>query len=324
MSPTRVQRVLVIQPAFLGDVVFTSALVDALAERCEVDVCVTPRGRDAALAMPRAAQVLVFDKGGEDRGPLGLLRAARRIALRGHDAAVLPHVSLRSALLARLSRIPRRIGFRGAPGSLFYTERVPVAGRAVLEREAALASALGAAARPMRIAVRPEWDPGPLPDRFVAFCLGSEWETKMWPPERFAALADELQARGLTPVLLGAGRERPLAEAVQRSARAPCLDTTGNPIGEAIAILSRARLCVGGDSGLVHAARALGVPTVALFGPTSPDALAFAGRQRAVSLGLDCSPCSDHGQRRCPLGHHRCLRDLDAERVARECDAVLA
>jgi heptosyltransferase-2 len=194
----------------------------------------------------------------------------------------------------------------------------------VLEREAALGSALGAAARPMRLVPRPEWNAASLPDPFAALCLGSEWATKVWPPERFAALADELQARGLSPVLLGAAGERSLAEAVQRSARTRCLDTTGNSIGEAIAILARARLCVGGDSGLVHAARALGVPTVAVFGPTWPGLHAFAARQRAVSLGLECSPCSDHGQRRCPLGHHRCLRDLDAQRVARECDAVLA
>jgi heptosyltransferase-2 len=316
--------VLVVQPAFLGDVVFTSALVDALAQRYEVDVCVTPRGRDVALAMPGAAEVFVFDKRGEDGGVGGLLRAARRIAGRRHAAAVLPHVSLRSSLLTRLARIPRRIGFRRAPGSIFYTDRVAGDGATVVEREAALGRLLGAEPRPMRIAPRPEWSAGNLPERFAALCVGSEWETKMWPPERFGRLADELQERGLRPVLLGAAREKPLAQAVQRAARASCIDTTGNSVGEAIGILARAQLCVGGDSGLVHAARALGVPTVAVFGPTSPDRHGFAGRQQAVSLALDCSPCSEHGQRICPLGHHRCLRDLAAERIVAACDAVLA
>jgi heptosyltransferase-2 len=314
-------RVLVVQPAFLGDVVFTSALVDSLAERYEVDVCVTPRGRDAALAMPRVSQVLVFDKRGADRGVRGLLRVARRIAERRHDVAVLPHASLRSALLARLARIPRRVGFRGAPGSFLYTERIRTDAATVLEREAALARALEAEPRPMRIAPQPS--DAELPQRFAALCIGSEWETKIWPAQRFGELADELQARGLAPVLLGAAREKPLAEAVQRAAKASCRDTTGNTVGEAIAILARAQLCVGGDTGLVHAARALGVPTVAVFGPTSPARHQFAPNQRAVSLGLDCSPCSEHGQRKCPLGHHQCMRDLDAGRVASACDAVL-
>ena len=85
-----------------------------------------------------------------------------------------------------------------------------------------------------------------------------------------------------------------------------------------------AHFSVGGDSGLVHAARAMGVPTVALFGPTAPLVHELGPKERAVTLGLDCSPCSAHGQRRCPLGHHRCLRDLPAGLVLEHCEAVLS
>lgn len=100
-------RVLVVQPAFLGDAVFTSALVDALAERfAEVDVLVTPRARDVAEAMPRAAKVQVFDKRGADGGLTGLWRSARRLRARGYEAAALPHRSVRSALLALAAGIP--------------------------------------------------------------------------------------------------------------------------------------------------------------------------------------------------------------------------
>jgi heptosyltransferase-2 len=158
----------------------------------------------------------------------------------------------------------------------------------------------------------------------AALCIGSEWETKIWPAQHFADLADRLAERGLTPVLLGGPRETVLAEAVQARAGARCLDTTGNPLGEALAILARSAVVVGGDTGLVHAARALGAPTVALFGPSPMAAHEMEKRQRAVSLKLDCSPCSAHGQRHCPLGHHRCMRDLSAEMVLAHCDAVLA
>ena len=137
-------------------------------------------------------------------------------------------------------------------------------------------------------------------------------------------LADRLAERGLHPVLLGGPGEKTLAEAVQARAGARCLDTTGNPVGEALAILARSAVCVGGDTGLVHAARALGVPTVAVFGPTTPSAHEMGRRERAFALGIDCSPCSAHGQRRCPLGHHRCLRDLTPERVLDACESVLA
>jgi len=159
-------------------------------------------------------------------------------------------------------------------------------------------------------------------EKLAAVCLGSEWATKIWPSLHVADLVRRLAASGLRPVLLGGPRERALARDVVGAG--PCIDTTGNPVGEALAILSLSTLAIGGDTGLVHAARALGVPTVAVFGPTSSDVHVFGARDRAISLGLSCSPCSVHGSRRCPLGHHRCLRDLDPDRVAAACAEVLA
>jgi heptosyltransferase-2 len=326
----RVGRVLVVQTAFIGDVVFSSALVEALADRfAEVDVCITPRAHDVVLAMPRASAAQVFDKRGQDKGLGGLWRTARRLRDRRYDVAVLPHRSPRSATLALLAGIPRRIGFAGALGSPFYTERVAAPAGTFLQREAALARAAGAEARPMRLVARPEWV-GAAADRLegatavVSLCVGSEWETKIWPAQQFADLADRLAERGMSPVLLGGQRETVLAEAIQARAGTRCIDTTGNPVGEALAILARSKLVVGGDTGLVHAARALGVPTVVLFGPSSAAVHEIGSRQRAVSLGLECSPCSAHGQHQCPLGHHRCMRDLTAETVLAHCDAVLS
>jgi heptosyltransferase-2 len=322
------RRVLVIQTAYLGDTVFTSALVQALAARwpgAEIDLCVTPRGQDVARAIPSVGFAHVYDKRGADAGFRGLRRLADRLATRQYHLAVLPHRSLRTALLARMAGIPERVGFARTAGSVLYTVRVPSREKTFLAREADLARALGAAPGEMSLRPRPEWLASAREclgasagDRLAAVCLGSEWETKIWPAPRVASLVRLLAARGFRPVLLGGPRERAMA----REVNGGCIDTTGNPVGEAIAILSMSALAVGGDTGLVHAARALGVPTVAVFGPTSPSVHVFTPRQRAVSLGLSCSPCSAHGSRRCPLGHHRCLRDLDADRVAAACQEV--
>jgi heptosyltransferase-2 len=324
-------RLLVIQTAYLGDTVFTSALIQSLRRHwpsAEIDLCVALRGRDVARAIPGVGFVHVFDKRGADRGWSGLRRVAARLATRQYPLAVLPHRSLRTALLARLAGIPRRVGFADAAASLLYTERVRVRARTFVEQEAELARHLGAAPAGMALAPLGEWVAaarGALgqaaSEKLVAVCLGSEWETKIWPAQRVQGLVRLLAREGLRPVLVGGPRERELAGEV--GAAGGCIDTTGNPVGEALAILSMSALAVGGDTGLVHAARALGVPTVAVFGPTSPSAHAFGPRERVVSLGLPCSPCSVHGSRKCPLGHHRCLRDLDPDRVAAACREVL-
>jgi heptosyltransferase-2 len=236
---------------------------------------------------------------------------------------------MRTALLARLARIPERVGFAGGAASLLYTVRVASGEKGFLRREADLAAALGASASAMRLVPRDEWVSaaraalGPVAARRIAaVCLGSEWATKIWPARHVADLVRRIAALGLQPVLLGGPRERDLAREV--GAAAPCIDTTGNAVSEALAILSLSALAVGGDTGLVHAARALGVPTVAVFGPTPPDVHLFGPRERAVSLRLSCSPCTVHGSARCPLGHHRCLDDLGAEQVALACREVLA
>lgn len=323
-------KVLVVQTAWLGDTVFTSALAAALGRlwpRASLELCVAPRGRDVALAMPAVSQVHVFDKRSADKGFAGLRRMATVLRERRFDLAVLPHRSPRTALLARLAGIPERVGFEGPLASFLYTARVRTTAAGFLEREADLAAFFGATPSPMLLEARPEWleaaqrrlGPG---GPFAGICLGSEWETKIWPDARMTAFAVMLRDRGLSPVLLGGPKERETARKI--SAAVDCIDTTGNTVGEALAILSRCAVAAGGDTGLVHAARALGTPTVAIFGPTTPDVHRFSPRERAVSLRLACSPCSVHGQRRCPLGHHRCLRDLDEALVAAACAEVRA
>jgi heptosyltransferase-2 len=102
------------------------------------------------------------------------------------------------------------------------------------------------------------------------------------------------------------------------------IDTTGNSIAEALALLARCDLVVGGDTGLVHCARALGRPSVLIFGPTDPSRHVFGDQERPVRIEIECSPCHDHGPERCPLGHHRCMADLEVDAVERQARALLA
>jgi heptosyltransferase-2 len=328
------QRVVILQTAFLGDTVFTSALAGGLRARwpqAELDLCVAPRGRDVAAAIEGVAQVIVFDKRGADSGPRGLWRAARRLAERRHDLAVLAHRSARSGLLARLAAIPERLGFAGTAAGLFCNAVADDEGTTFLDREAALLRAVGARPAPMQLRATAEQREsaaaalerlGIAGESCAVLCPGSEWGTKMWPAASYAELAERLHERGFAPLILGAPREVPLADEIRKLARAPVASAAGNSVGESLGMLAAARLAVGGDSGLVHAARALGVPTVMLFGPTAPEAHSFGPRERALSLQLDCSPCSSHGTRRCPLGHHRCMRELDVARVLEAASAL--
>jgi heptosyltransferase-2 len=316
-------RVVVLQPAFLGDVVFAGPLTRAMAERwpdAEIRFVARPPAHEIARVLPGVTAVEVYDKRGQDAGLSGLRRVAARLRAFAPDLVVSLHESPRTALLAWLTGAPRRLGPAGGFGAMGHTQVESVDGLPFVDRSCAMARALDLTPHPTlelrlsaeAVAARRR----ELPAHLAALIPGSEWETKRWPITHGAELVRTLRAEGRQVVLLGSPAERELCAQLNALAEGACLDLSGNRVEEALLVLAACETAVGGDSGLTHAARALGIPTVALFGPTSPLRHRAGPRDRFVALGLPCAPCSDHGDRRCPLGHHRCLVDLSAGRVA--------
>lgn len=320
---------LVIQTAFLGDVVLTTPLLRVLAARHgSVDVVTTPAAAPLLDTHPAVARVIRYDKRGADRGLSGLTALARRLRDAHYEVAYLPHRSLRSAALAFLARIPRRVGFRDGWRSL-YTEarRRPQEGVGhEVDRLLALAGDPQAIRTPSigltaadHAGARVFVDEQGLGEDLVAIAPGSIWGTKRWP--HYPALAARLAASHEIAVVGGNG-DAALAEAVVAAVRnaggrgaSACGRLT---LRESAALIARCRLLVTNDSAPLHFAQAVGTPTVAVFGPTVA-AFGFGPLNpgdRVVDMqDLDCRPCSPHGPRACPLGHHRCLADLPVERV---------
>jgi heptosyltransferase-2 len=323
---------LVIQTAFLGDVVLTTPLLAALAARHgPVDVVTTPAAATLVETHPAVRRVVPYDKRERDRGWAGLRDLGRRLRAEGYERAYLPHRSLRTAALALLARIPARIGFHdGWP--FFYTEvrRRPVDGHEV-DRLLALAEEPSAAYAPTL---------HPTPDdegaaegfltaagiargtQFVALAPGSIWGSKRWP--HYGALAARLAAQ--TPVVVVGGPEdATLGEEIVRAVEGSqgpsrAVNACGKlTLRQSAALIGRAELLVTNDSAPLHVATAMGTPIVAVFGPTLPE-FGFgplsSGDLALGVAGLDCRPCSRHGPPRCPLGHHKCMRDLAPDVVA--------
>jgi heptosyltransferase-2 len=166
----------------------------------------------------------------------------------------------------------------------------------------------------------------PAPDQVLLLNVGGAYgEAKYWPTEYCVSLAlraaDEF---GLTTLVLCGPGERASAAAIEESANHPqvrSLATEDVSFGTTKAIVRRSRLMVTTDSGPRHIASALGTPTVVLFGPIDPRWSRNYQRQSIeLRVPLDCSPC---GQRVCPLGHHKCMRDLTVDRVLRAVEQTL-
>lgn len=313
---------LVIQTAFLGDVVLTTALLSALAaEHGAVDVVTTPLAAPLLETHPAVAQVIPYDKRGKDRGWSPLVEFAGRLKGAGYSQAYLPHRSLRTATLAALARIPARVGFKGS-WSFLYTEVRPKP-RTGHEADRLLALANGAPG-----VYRPHLRPTPEDEAvaaalatppFVALAPGSIWGSKRWP--YFAELAERLAER-IAVVVVGGGDDAAVGEEITAAVGrlgGRAVNTCGRlTLRQSAALIGRAELLVTNDSAPLHLATAMGTPIVALFGPTVTEFGFGPLRAGDVALGIEgllCRPCSPHGPRRCPLGHHRCMRDLTVDTV---------
>lgn len=321
-------RSLVIAPQWIGDAVMTEPLMRRLAARGErLTVGALPWVAPVYRAMPQVAEVIEFPF---QHGGLQF-KARRRIAQelegRFEAAYVLPN-SLKSALLPFLASIPRRVGYLGEArvGLLTHRLKNPKNKPPMVAFYSALSGEAGVEADRPRLQVAPAAIDAALEAQGLArggyhvFAPGAEFgPAKRWPTTHFAALAQSL---GHPVVLLGSGKESPLAEEIAAAAPGCCNNLAGKTsLADALALIAAARSVVSNDSGLMHVAAALGVPQAAVFGSSSPlhtpplnarAEVLWLKQEAAYQPPLDCAPCFE---RECPLGHTRCLNDLDAARV---------
>ncbi len=321
---------LVIQTAFLGDVILTTPLLSRLAGRHgPVDVVTTPAAATLLETHPAVGSVIRYDKHGADKGWRGMRKVASELRARRYLSVYLPHRSLRSAVLAMLSGAPERVGFGDSAAALTYTRRVPrpcegheVERLLTLAGSAASAPDVSLALTGSDYAAADGWLAAHgVSARFIALAPGSIWGTKRWP--YYAELAAGLDR---PCVVVGGADDRSLAEAILAAAPGRTVSAAGElGLRASAALIQRAAVLVTNDSAPLHLATAVGTPIVALFGPTVPD-FGFGPRGAGdVTLGRDglaCRPCSKHGPATCPLGHHRCMRELAVATVAAALAAI--
>ena len=324
------ERILIVAPSWVGDAILSEPLVAVLREPFEepiVDVLAPPWCAPVYARMRGIGHII---ENPFAHGELGLARRralGREVRAGGYTRAfILPH-SFKSALIPWFAGIPRRIGYAGEGRGILLTETRrldPKALPRLVDRFVALAVPKG------RLIPTP---PAPVlvPDSTNAYaamraltlsthrpiailCPGAEYgPAKRWPAEHFIALATRLLDDGYAVWLLGSPNDQAAALPIAAGVTG-VRDLTGRTdLGTAIDLLSLASVVVSNDSGLMHAAAAVGRPLVALFGSSSPEYTPpLSALAHVAKIDIECSPCF---QRECPLGHFKCMRELDVSVV---------
>lgn len=333
MIPAALDRVAIVMVSTVGNAVHVLPVLASIrAHRPEAHVTWVMQPAAAALVRghPALDEVVLFHRG---RGWRGLLDVRRELAGRRFDVVLDLQAYLKSGLVAAAARAPVKLGYDRARARdltwLFSTHRIPPRPRGHVQDEyLEFVEALGVPA------VR-EWGLGPtaeeraryaglLPpsDRpTVALVLGTSRPEKEWPAERYAALADRLEAElGARTVLVGgrSAREEAAAAAVRRLAARPPADLREWDLRRLVYLLDRADVLVSPDTGPLHVGVAMGTPTVSLMGYTNPKRYGPYRRFHDLLLDAYGDPGEDYpasaGSR--PGRMERIAADAVAERVA--------
>lgn len=322
------KTVLVLRFSAVGDVVLTAPAIEALRTAWpDARIVYAIKERLAHLVQhnPAVDEVVALRPG---EGPFSY---ARRLRATKPDVVLDLHGKIRSIILRALipgvpkvvwhkrdfgDTLPVKLALRPYHASMLFADRYHAAVEELVGRKLPRGRLryfigpddLAAADRVLRAAgLNPE-----LP--ILGLSPGANWETKRWPAERFAGLARRALAQGMQVAVQGSAAEAPLGRRVAQLAPG-AVDLSGKlDLPGLGGFVSRCAALVANDSGPMHVARALGVPTLAFFGSTDPTMFDFSGHQMLFA-GVECAPCSFFGRRRCPRGHFRCMLDLDEERA---------
>lgn len=321
-------RVLVTRLNYLGDVVLSLSMIDALRrEHPGIEIDYLSREAGASLLRPDTRFARVFTLRDGWKHSLATIAALRA---RRYRAVVDLYSNPRSAWLSWLSGAPVRIGGNRRGRRLLYTHRVQAsAGMPVIDVFMQYALPLGVrgpARKPALTIGAAEVDgaeahlenagapAGGTPR--IGVHPGGKWAVKRWPAAHFAALIDMIVATGARAVLFTGPDERAATEDVARLVRTRVARLGALDIRATAAIISRLDAMVACDGGIMHTSVAVGTPTAGIFG-SSQSSVWFPypsfGPYRAAEIDVPCRPCHQHV---CPLGHTRCLNELSPAHVA--------
>ena len=341
------QRILVVQPSWVGDAAMATPALRALRKRypdAKISYLVKRYVKPMYAGMPWADRLISYRTGKTAKARTKFVALMAKLRRHRFDMAVILPGSFKSALVCKMARIPRVVGYdRDGRGFLLTDKLLPAREDGkfiptpIIKYYLGLASYLGAADRDLSMALfvteaerreaeatlaRANVPPG---RPWILLNPGAQYgASKLWLPEYFARTADVLASRHAATILISsAPKERWIVDAIAKHVTTPFYDLAkaGMSLGGLKEIVRRCDLMITNDTGPRHIAAAMDVPVVTIFGPTHPEWTdIYYAKERICQIKVPCGPCQ---LKTCPLDH-RCMTHLMPDLVLAAAEELLA
>ncbi|MFA5779805.1 MAG: lipopolysaccharide heptosyltransferase II [Elusimicrobiota bacterium] len=322
-------KLLIIQTAFLGDVVLTIPLIQAAKKylKAQISVICIPSTKNILEGHPSIDEIIIFDKKNLEKGFFPLIKFIKKLKEKKFNAVVIPHPSFKSGLISYLAAIPERIGFSNSAGRFFFTDKIFFdKNKHQLERYLDLLKHFGVEAGEEKTEIHidgkdEKFADDILPKDKIIFGInpGSVWATKRWPAEKYAELSDKISKElGGQIVIFGGSDDIKTAAKVEKNMKQRAINIAGKTtIKQLAASIKRCRVFITNDSGPMHISALLNIPVVAIFGPTVKQFGFFPYSKKAIVVekNVPCKPCSPHGPNKCPEKYFDCMNKITVGEV---------
>ncbi|MFA6981172.1 MAG: glycosyltransferase family 9 protein [Ignavibacteriaceae bacterium] len=336
------KKIVVVQTAFIGDVVLTLPMLEVLAQNnldAIIDIVTIPNTSEIFQASPFVNEVIVYDKRNTHKGFKSLISFARMLGDKGYSYIVAPHRSLRTSLLVLFSGIKESVGFNISSFPIVYKHLVdyPYELHEVARNISLVSSSTAEKYSSYLPKMQFSDDTKKKIDIFIstiakdkniiAIAPGSVWETKRYPVEHFISITRALINKNYLILLIGSDLEYKLNEEICKAVGENSINIAGkNSLSETIYLLSKCNLLITNDSAPTHFGMAADIPVLTIYCSTVPD-FGFApynSKSGTISFtDLQCKPCGIHGYEVCPLSHFDCGQKLLPELVLEKIDTLL-
>ncbi|MCX7833900.1 MAG: glycosyltransferase family 9 protein [Ignavibacteria bacterium] len=332
-------RYLIIQTAYIGDVVLTLPVAQVLKNKldAEVDFLCIPKTSIIVKSSKYVDNTIVYDKHGKDKGYSSFKMLANRIKFRRYDAIISPHRSLRSTLLSYFSKSELTISFDNSTMSFLYDRRIPYKKNVhEIQRNLMLLEPLGIKETEI---VKPELNISEEDkkivelllkrfniaenDNFITVAPGTIWYTKQFPPHKLIKVLDLLAKQDIKVIFVGGKGDIEISKYILDKTENKNINIAAGKLNilQSAELIRRSKLILTNDSAPLHLANAVGTKVIAVFGATVPEFGFYPyGKNDVIfeTKGLKCRPCSIHGGKKCPIKTFECFERIEEEKIYNE------